>query len=571
MGSDINDGSVKSPLKTIYAAQQAVRKTKFSGTYPNAGIRVILHEGRHELTDPLWFTENDSGRPEAPVVYTAAEGEAVNISGGEIVSGWSQQENGIWKAPAKGLFRQIYVNGKRAIRARTPNNINQFHRLGNWKRETMSTTVPLASVAELGNADGAEFVLQTVWSAVIMRIKSVERQEKHALLNFYNPEKTWVFNRRYPKITRNQAFHIENHLSLLDAAGEWYHDVSANVLYYKPRAGEDMHKAVVTVPKLETLIRIEGTLNHPVEHIIFRGITFEDSNWLRPSHIGVQGVQAGMFTIFASLDNTQILGRPKSAIDLSGARHITFENNLFHNLGATALDLRTATAECKVIGNVFRDIAGGPIRHGMFSPPDQDHHYAFNPDDLREVCTNDQIINNYITHSALDYLGNCGIACGFVRGVRVEHNTITDLPYTAISIGWGWNRAPNVMADNRILYNRIDKVMQVLVDGGAIYTLAPQRNSEVAYNYLTNVLQSKWTATGHPAFGIYFDEASDYLHRHHNVLQNIHRYFHHNRNGSHNKKGVEFTYKAGHKLSKEAEVIAGKAGLEASYKYLLDK
>ena len=104
----------------------------------------------------------------------------------------------------------------------------------------------------------------------------------------------------------------------------------------------------------------------------------------------------------------------------------------------------------------------------MFSPDDQDHHYAFNPDDLREVCTNDRIVNNFITHSALDYRGNCGIACGFVKGVRIEHNTITDLPYTAISVGWGWNRAPNAMEGNRIRYNRIDKVMQVLVDGGAI-------------------------------------------------------------------------------------------------------
>ena len=52
--------------------------------------------------------------------------------------------------------------------------------------------------------------------------------------------------------------YIENAFELLDEPGEWYFDRPAKTLYYMPREGQDMAGAEVIVPRLETLLRIEG-------------------------------------------------------------------------------------------------------------------------------------------------------------------------------------------------------------------------------------------------------------------------------------------------------------------------
>jgi hypothetical protein len=91
------------------------------------------------------------------------------------------------------------------------------------------------------------------------------------------------------------------------------------------------------------------------------------------------------------------------------------------------------------------------------------------------------------------------------------------------------------MKNNRISWNRIDNVANLLQDGGGIYTLSPQPDSEVAFNYISNLKPSPWAKT-HAVVGIYFDDGSDYLHRHHNLLVNLpSEAFHLNQVGKHNR------------------------------------
>lgn len=63
------------------------------------------------------------------------------------------------------------------------------------------------------------------------------------------------------------------------------------------------------------------------------------------------------------------------------------------------------------------------------------------------------------------------------------HNEIFELPYSGVSIGWGWGRTMEITwpampwdAANDVSYNDIHDVMQMLGDGGSIYTLGPQGN-----------------------------------------------------------------------------------------------
>ena len=69
------------PFATVARAQEAVRALLATLPQPRS-VHVVLRGGTYYLKDALEFGPADSGTPGAPVVYTAAPGEKVIISGG---------------------------------------------------------------------------------------------------------------------------------------------------------------------------------------------------------------------------------------------------------------------------------------------------------------------------------------------------------------------------------------------------------------------------------------------------------------------------------------------------------
>ncbi len=107
-----------------------------------------------------------------------------------------------------------------------------------------------------------------------LRIRSVEVQGDSAAIRFHQPESRIQFEHPWPRpmVTtdgHNSAFYLTNARELQDVPGEWYHDIDARKVYYYPREGEKMQEAEVIVPAVETLVRVEGTLDRPVCHIRF--------------------------------------------------------------------------------------------------------------------------------------------------------------------------------------------------------------------------------------------------------------------------------------------------------------
>src|SRR4029079_19376939 len=127
-----------------------------------------------------------------------------------------------------------------------------------------------------------------------------------------------------------------------------------------------------------------------------------------------------------------------------------------------------------------------------------------NPVDSRAICKNIVVKNNYFTRVARDYHGSVAVLATYVEGRVVEHNEIFDLPYTGISVGWGWTTEDTALGNNSIRYNRIHRVLTQLSDGGGIYTLSKQPGTVVQENYVYDLNKSEWS----DAFiaGIYLDE-----------------------------------------------------------------
>ena len=283
------------------------------------------------------------------------------------------------------------------------------------------------------------------------------------------------------------VYYFENALEFLDQPGEWYLDETQNVLYYKPRSGEDMTKATVVAPMLETVVSIKGTsTSDQAGYLWFQGITFAHSTFMRPSQSGFCDAQAGQYNLTATSDNKQTIGRPPAGVSVTNANHIHFERNIFTQMGATGLDFISGTHDDMIIGNVVTEIAGNGISIGKFAASDTtEYHVPYNPTDKNEICTNDTIKDNYIHHVTTEFQGGTGIAAGYPKQIDIQHNEVAYTNYTAISVGYGWTSTVNAMASNKINNNNIHHAVQILADGAGIYTLSNQQpNSQMQYNYL---------------------------------------------------------------------------------------
>ena len=96
-------------------------------------------------------------------------------------------------------------------------------------------------------------------------------------------------------------------------------------------------------------------------------------------------------------------------------------------------------------GSIFRDIAGNGLQTGKFNDPSFESHLPYDPADSRVLCANQLIANNYFTDVTNEDWGCVAICAGFVRDVTIEHNEISYVSYTGISLGWGWTQTVNCM------------------------------------------------------------------------------------------------------------------------------
>lgn len=508
-GKDSWQGTLKRPFKTLERAQKAVRNShSLSG---NHHITVYLRGGKYQIDKTLKFSTSDGAKSGGKVTYKAFEDEKPELTGGKRITGWSPDKDGVFKASCRGMgFRQLYVNNGRAVRAREP-DVGTYHKLTGWDLKGQHLIMDSGYIKRWENLEQIEAVIQMFWAEAIVHLKSVEKIHQganHAYIAIKDEQSEILFPRPYPQKQDNAAFHFENAYEFLDQPGEWYLNPNTEVLYYKPFPGEDIKSLEIIAPVTQTLINIEGTLEEPVKNLVFEGLIFEHSNWDLPSKKGFINAQTGMYNLTANEDNYQTVRRPIAAIRVKNARKVAFQKNLFQHMGSTAIDFEKGTRECLISGNVIRSIAGNGIMIGAFTAEkDGEYHVPYNPTDVREVSTADEVSNNYIYKVGRDYFGTCPIAAGYPAELKIVHNQIMDAPYTGISLGYGWTGEPNAMHDNLVAYNHISNVMNLLCDGGGIYTLSMQPGTRIVKNYINNIKRSPWAGPW-PIASIYLDEKS---------------------------------------------------------------
>lgn len=590
-GSDFNDGTRQSPKATLTSALRQAREwRRTEDNRIQGGITIYMEGGTYAFHEPVFIRPEDSGTKESPTIIRSVGDEKVVLSGGICINGWKKQGK-VWVADVPAFngrpldFRQLWVNGKKAVRARDVEDFEKMNRICSVDEKNEILYVPAVSIRRLidnkGNlkAKYAEMVLHQMWCVANLRIRSVEVQGDSAAIRFHRPESRIQFEHPWPRpmVTtdgHNSAFYLTNARELQDVPGEWYHDIDARKVYYYLREGEKMQEAEVIVPAVETLVRVEGTLDRPVCHIRFEKITFSYTTWMRPSEKGHVPLQAGMYLtdgyridpkmqrnyLNHPLDNQGWLGRPAAAVRVVAARQIDFERCRFEHLGSTGLDYEEAVQGGVVRGCLFRDIAGNGLLVGSFSPAAHETHLPYDPADRREVCTQQQINNCYFTEIGNEDWGCLAIAAGYVGDVNIEHNEISEVPYSGISLGWGWTQTVNCMRNNRVHANLIHHYAKHMYDVAGIYTLGSQPKSYVTENCVHSIYKPGYVHDPNHWFYLYTDEGSSFITVRDNWTEGE-KYLQ-NANGPGN-----VWENNGPKVD---NVIRERAGVEAAYKDLLN-
>lgn len=259
--------------------------------------------------------------------------------------------------------------------------------------------------------------------------------------------------------------------------------------------------------------------------------------------------------------------RPPAGFIVTTAQNILFERNLFQHMDSTAIDLFYGTKNCEITGNIFSDLSGNGIAVGKFVEDRfTEIGVPYNPNDKREICKKDVVNNNIVALTGRDYYGTHGIIAGYPAGIRIEHNVVRDMPYTSISVGYGWTLQPNAMHNNLITYNKISNVMNLLDDGAGIYMLSMQPGTKIIGNYI----YTEWAGSS-PVMGIYLDEAtSGTKEKPFKLKENLIDLSYQKRYMFHNIGQVLLDNNL-YEGQKKAKAIKKNPGLEPKFKYLKTK
>jgi len=468
------DGS----FATLERARDEIRRRKASGALTH-GAMVFVRGGTYFVAKTIEFGAQDSGAPEAPIVYRAYKKEKPILVGGLPITGFVPHKGKILKADVGGqgfkgvYFRQLFFDHKRQILARYPNSDPKDPVGGGWAyavgaaqridrfqpAETRRTfRYKEGDVHEWARPEEAEVFIfpHTNWWNNIIRIKSIDRQKRLVHLSR---------NASYV-ISSGDRYYVRNVFEELDSPGEWYLDRRTWTLYFRPPSA--LHGQPVHAATTRTILHLEGA-----RHLTIQGLTLE------------------------CCDGTAIV--VKDAHDCLIAACTIRNVGDYHGSGVSV----AGGGNSGVVGCDIYDVGsrGILLRGGDQKTLTPAGNYAE---------------NNHITRTGVFYKQGVGIGVSGV-GNRVSRNLIHHIPRFGILFGGN---------NNLIELNHIHHVSLETSDTGAIYggslNWLSGHGTVIRHNFIHDVIgfgrkDGRWQSPYY-AWGIYLDWTAMGTHTYGNIV-----------------------------------------------------
>ena len=318
---------------------------------------------------------------------------------------------------------------------------------------------------------------------------------------------------------KQPRFALEGAPELADQPGEWFIDPAKQelVLLARPEAEKPPR---VEIPWLDELFYLSGTDKQPLRNMRFESIRFTGSRFPMPPG-GFAGAQASMHEPRNAVGRKSESGRPmlSSAVHIELAEGVQVTRCLFEGLGNTGLWIGSRTRQVQVANCRFRDLGGNALNLGENNARRTNGNtwYRSAPE---QVPTGHRVMGCEISHCGTLLPGAVAIWAALHCDLRIEKNYIHDVPYTGISLGWIWNDSDSPARNNRVTENRIACCMQLLSDGGGIYTLGKQPGSLLATNTITDIPLNAGRAESN---GMFLDQGSTGFTIRNNIMRRLAR------------------------------------------------
>ncbi|MFO7937904.1 MAG: LamG-like jellyroll fold domain-containing protein [Kiritimatiellia bacterium] len=446
-GSDENPGTFKKPFATLERARNEIREIKNSGDgLPQGGVTVYLRGGVYRMQEPLVLTKKDSGRFDAPVIYSAWKDEKPVFDGGFEVKRFRKvrDEALLKRLPEAARGRVFYADlksqgfsdfekqkgygfGINNQRIRSVYEDDQFLEAARWPNENR------ISVAEITENKESEFTVECnrisrwsdakdmmadgfwryLWADEALHVESVDPQ-KQTITLAAKPARG---------LKEGCPFYVMNLFEEIDRPGEWYFDRKKGVLYIWLKKHRWFTDVVISEYK-DYFIKAEG-----VQDLVIRGIAFQYGQ--------------DRAVLFENCVNLSIIGCR------------------FHGFGGTAMTVKNA-ANANIYGNKIDTLGHG----GMWISGGN-----------RKNLTSGGIT---IENNEVAYFGLCSRT--YVPAIRLEgvgaevrHNRFHHAPSSAMRIEGN---------DHLIEYNITEFVVTESDDQGGIdmWSNASYRGCVMRYN-----------------------------------------------------------------------------------------
>lgn len=482
------------------------------------GETLTVGRGVYALDEPLVLTRQRSGTAVAPTTIAAADGEEVVIRGSRGVRDWETWRDGIYVADlaAQGLegtrFHQLFVDGERQHLARYPNFDPQHPRTGGfvyvWDQGERPSEqfmyeegdLPLDDWRDTSQAE-VHSIFGLGWNIAIAPIVEIDRERR--VITTERLRRPWERMNRY---------FVQNVLGALDAPGEWFLDYETSRLYFMPPDGEAPADGEVTVPVTDAIIEMRGALPYPheylhvgfdggradaslpedapdpapVEHIVLRGLTIEESRQ----------------------DGIVLTGASECRVLRCTVRNV---GNVGVNLGAVANAEREAGNPRVTEPTGFSGGVGGGGQNILFNDPCMDTRvigcdvYDCGADGIFLYGDRNVAENNHVRNTGL-YDMDCACINLWGQANVARRNTLHDVPRNGVFLKG---------VDNVVELNDLRWTMLETCDGGAIRMC--QRNLLLRGNVIRHNRVLDTVGYGYPrgsyafqspyySWGVYLDD-----------------------------------------------------------------